>query len=474
MAESLNDWLHQHAGLALPILRHSRDFFQSQQDIPSVSISRLWGVTAKDPGLCLNLLKLAGKSRKTRVISVQHAMRMLGMPRVLALPGELPALDESLDPETRQRVLAVHARAFHTSQQCLDWSRGLHDNTVEDTATAGIVSNLAEYLLYCYTPQQAGQIAELVSSEDTAPDTACREVMGFTLQALSWQVAQAWSLPELVCRSFTATAESCQKSQLTALARSLCREAERDWNSDSVHELSGQVARLLSKPQGVITASMHRLAVRCAREYYRHHDTVLRAATNLVQLPHAEIPEKRIPDAAARARSLQQTLWQLQHSDHDNSAAIFSLTFKALTRALGLSRVFFAVMDKNRKTLVIKLSAGYPHLAATNPRRLPLDDNRLLRLMLNKPQLLWVNARNRAKYLPLLSGQLRARYVRDEFFMASLYIGDKPIGLIYSDRNGDSPLDEQSFRLFKKVCHDTAGALANRHAKNGQAHTIHA
>lgn len=462
MADSPEIWLKQFAEYPLPILSDSQTYFLAQKEIPSVNISRLWKVIGKDPGLCLNFLRLAGKSKKTQVISVQHAMRMLGMPRALALPEELNLIEHSLDADIQAIVLGSYARAVHTSYQSLDWAQLLHESTIEDTATAALMAGITTYLISCYEPDKAKLIEHLRKSGDSSLDEATQQVMGFTRQELARQVAKSWSLPELVRHSFKNTGLDCHKNQLASLSRQLCEQAEQGWYSEKMDAITRDIASVLSKSHHYITHRIHRTAARCSRDLHGSYQTACSPAATLLHWHREAAPVSRVVRFSAkpsRSEILKSSLQKLRRGENQTYSTVMSLSLKAMTQGLGLSRVFFAVLDKQRKKLVIKFILTDENNSKLNMQSLVLDENPLFRSMMKKPASLWVRQSNAEKYISLLSAPCRGLISSKNFYMFSVFVKDKPIGLFYADRVDRKPLDENRYKYFKLVCRESTQAI---------------
>ncbi|MCG8325042.1 MAG: HDOD domain-containing protein [Thiotrichales bacterium] len=471
MRISPDHWLQAHAHLPLPVTRESRNFFQVQRDIPSVNLTRLWDRVSKDPGLCLNFLKLAGISKKTRVTSVPHAMRMLGMPWVLALPDDLSLLEESVDEDIRKLITRAHVRACTTTGYCLEWTGLLHASTVEDTQSAGIVSELADYLVCCWAPDQARAIHELIRREGLNRDLAMQQVLGFTDRDLALTVAQAWSFPEIIVQALVPVMDVCQKARLVSLATRLSRKTESLWDTDTVDAIAAAVAEILVKAPDLILRNIHATTARCAREIAVFYPGVVPAAVPMLYMP-VDKPASVVNIKGAPGDVLRSVLRQLGQHAHADTPAIMSQTFKGMTRGLGLKRAFFAVLCQNHEELRIRYIVSSETGTAIRKQRLLLKENRLLDLLMRKPQSLWVHDNNSEKYLPLISQRLRVSLNKRNFFIMSVFVKDKPLGLFYADRCDNKPLDEKRFKYFKLLGRETGQALAMLSADTDQEKII--
>jgi hypothetical protein len=72
---------------------------------------------------------------------------------------------------------------------------------------------------------------------------------------------------------------------------------------------------------------------------------------------------------------------------------------------------------------------------------------------LEKRQPLWVNADPPAELARLLTPQVIRLLGRSPFFLMAIAVKDRPIGVIYADRQPSGrELDEESFTSFRYFC----------------------
>lgn len=78
--------------------------------------------------------------------------------------------------------------------------------------------------------------------------------------------------------------------------------------------------------------------------------------------------------------------------------------------------------------------------------------------LLEKPQSLWFNPVTAAQFTPLLPNDLRSVYATAHFCAMSIFLGDKPLGVILADC-ADAALSEHHYQHFKQICLLTSRAL---------------
>ena len=89
--------------------------------------------------------------------------------------------------------------------------------------------------------------------------------------------------------------------------------------------------------------------------------------------------------------------------------------------------------------------------------KMNVSQSGVIKNIITKPQSLWVKSANFKKYEPLLPGNFRASCQSENFFLMSLFIGKKPIGMIFCDST--KKLDETMYQSFKSSLLLTGKAL---------------
>ncbi len=122
---------------------------------------------------------------------------------------------------------------------------------------------------------------------------------------------------------------------------------------------------------------------------------------------------------------------------------------------LGMERAMFAMLTPDRKLLKARFVVGADADSPLRRFQVNLEQRNLFRLLLAKPQNLWLNAANRDKLLPLTPPPLQEILDMDGFFCASLFVNGRAFGVLYAD---GGQLDRNGFDHFKRL----AQRLGNR------------
>lgn len=174
------------------------------------------------------------------------------------------------------------------------------------------------------------------------------------------------------------------------------------------------------------------------------------------------------PAAARRTPALVNTAVEITTARNDTALAaalreletmltapvqlpkLMALLKCALHEALGFNQSFFAMLSQDRKYLVSRFVFGGEQ--AFRNLRIPVTPGNLFERLLEKPQALWVKDENRQQVIPLVPREFYKLIDVDEFFIMTIRVKGKPLGVLYGNRHGnDHPLDKVDYEKFRQL-----------------------
>lgn len=172
---------------------------------PATTFRQIVDTIRYDQTITTELLRLCnsayfGLSR--RVSSVDDAVRYLGTAKVLQLV--MAAHTHALLSQPQEGyglqpgMLWVHSVAVAYACQIMGERLALPDRGV--LFTAGLLHDVGKILLNEYVASEYARIAEIVSTRKISFHEAEREVLGFTHAQVGAEIAERWSLPEVIVR----------------------------------------------------------------------------------------------------------------------------------------------------------------------------------------------------------------------------------------------------------------------------------
>jgi len=153
-------------------------------------------------------------------------------------------------------------------------------------------------------------------------------------------------------------------------------------------------------------------------------------------------------DATEMAR--QVSLLQAMIKKKDSVAHIIQQATKA-THTLGFERVVFAIKMPKKEELMTKFFSQNQTLHELKSFKIVLDKPHLFKLLMAKPQNIWLNEKNKAKYWGLIPASVKLALHNDTFFAMSVFANNKPVGLMYADKP-TGQLTAAEYKKFQGLC----------------------
>jgi len=486
MHNTLNAWADKLQHAVLPALPQTVAELTRLSADDNVNMWNLARVVERDPGLCVALLRRVNnggqKRLRTEVTTVEHAMMMLGMTQLRALPKAVPLIQRAGDAVGRERALRLMARSYHAAWQARELARLRKDLEPDEIFLPALLHNLGEILLWLYAPAKMTQIEELTSQQQMEPQEAQYVVLGFGLDHLTLMLARRWGLPTLLRDSLKA--ESAQQPRVFGimLAVQLARAAEQCWYRAATSVVLEQIAEYTGHDFDYISSHVHRNAVDAARMADCYSVTPAAALLLYPAQPEAapgwkpELPAQE-PSSAATATTapvaevtqettaafclapqlhiLRRALHEMQEGIKAGNLTlqkILSLTMDGMHDGIGLNRVVFALLTQERHQLRARAIAGADNDPQFNRFLIELHGAHLFTRLMEKPQALWINDTNRVKFWPIVPKPFQRIIGGNSFFVLSVFVKERPVGLFYADRHSmDCALDAHAYHRFKQL-----------------------
>ena len=461
MATAVKQWIKRFDQASLPILSATAHQFSRQRSQPGACISKLWDSLSYDPGMCLNLLRVAGRSKYTQVTTMTHAILLMGLPNALEQARNLPRIEDLKDPTRKQLLLRHYHHAFHAYQQSEHWLSLRSNDHHEQIATASLNAQFIDYLLCCV---DAESFQNLLKTQRQGIDRieAEKKILGVLRRELAHELASHWQLPELMIESQSHGKHPQTNSRHVYLAQRLAEAAALGWYHQEMDKTLEEISEFLHQPLAQVTNTTHRVAVTANRLCHRPYHASPGVASRLNEHEAIKLVNPPIPLPAKKTRKeiLKDCAEKLDHSSNLDYRKILNLSFKAIRDGIGLERVVFAMLEEDRRHLTVKYALDTKDRTSLQGLQLPLHKNTLFEQLLRQPGALWMNDSSRQRYLSFLPKGFQQQFKSDAFFAMSVFLHEKPIAMFYADGCKSGNLTENQFKCFKKICTHATQALA--------------
>lgn len=445
-------WLAYWRSRPMPILEASKTSLQQMlRRADRVQADAVAEVVLSDPLLTLQALRcMAQRPRSSlaaEVVSIQSIVMMMGTVPFLERFCNLPTVESILLPDS-SAYSAYLQQVFYSRlsvRLALMYADWRFDARLDEIQVAATLSRCNHLLLLLGT--------QLDKALPPKPD----ECAGF-LSGLS--------APASVVQLLGSADNAPVRVLLQLAVLRLVAAIPRGWWQEETQQELGMIAGMLNMEVTDVWLGLCKVLLHFARDPNRWPQMDQPACLlpmipgdwpgDVISKPQVERPIEAGPDMLA-------THMQALHLSSKNGAQakdILALTMRALAEGLHMQRVIFALATPGLAELRARFVLGMPQNAPLRQLSIRTDLPGILTRLLEKPQSLWLNRSNAGQYMPHFPTDFRQCFVSDNFFVMSIFIGSKPLGLILADRNGAETLSEHQYQHFKQICLLTTRALS--------------
>ena len=419
---------------------------------------QLQGALLNDPGAAIAVFRELERARpgaSEQVTDAAHAVSLIGLESFRRLLDGLPEIRPS--EETRRRGTrgceTAYSQAAHAALYAgaLSERRGTGQN--QEVPTAALLQNPAILALWDIEPESALRAANAV--RDGVPtNVAFGAELGEPLEDANRRLAAAWAFPRLARQAMGDWDDFNPRPQIVRLADGLAQTTAASWQNEDTETFTALLSEFLHLSQGEATAWLHRQATDAARSLSRFGYPV--PGFELLFIPGEDeewdtgndhkIPvfgaSRSVPPEPPPATDLHSTMVDVMRRIRDHT---------------GSDRVIFAVLNQDRSRLRTRLALGGNPQDELRKLNLAVAQKNLFTLLMGKPQSLWLNPGNAKNYQGYLPDPLRQMLGSQGAYMMSLFVRDKPLGLLYGD---GASLSEKGYHRFRDLCLEASAVLA--------------
>ena len=250
----LDGWVEFLSEVEIPVLRHTARGLQAlQQDKDKLSAREIAHVIKYDPLMTVKLLRYLQQNKRSsqehEVVEVEQVLMMLGLePMLRDIPAK-PLAEEILGKQTMEALIcllhAIH-RSNQASSYAFDWAVHLKDLHFEEISIAALLHDIAELLMWCFSPTEMLKIRTMQQQDKTLRSSVVQtQVFGFSLDELKSELAVKWSLPTLLITLMDDQHAHLDRVRNVSLAVNLARHAANGWDDAALPDDYRDIAKLL-------------------------------------------------------------------------------------------------------------------------------------------------------------------------------------------------------------------------------------
>ena len=466
--QQAQQWLEKHTH-SIPALSHNHDAILRLLDDDKQS-SKINQYLENDPGMTLALLckvniQRQADSTRSIVESPQAAMALLGEQVSANLFKDIAIAEKALN-HNHQLFLFQQLvnRSLHNRQQAMAWADRLGYHQMESTAITALLVYVGELL--CCTHDFERYLACIQAADKHATATSS---FGFSFDHLTEAVCQSRNLPEPIMQSLPSSADPGQKTRLIAFTAQLCELSEAGWYQEKIQQTFDDFASFLQLPVDEVISQTHKYAVDAARSSFVGEawqpasrlilleDRAWSGETQTTASSNKPTAEKAAPEKPADFSS--QLKQQLQRPDI-SQMKLLQFCIHRLQHDIGLNRLAVMLLSRDQQSIQTRLAVGMEDDAPLAKFNIETERSGILKMLLKQPQSILINEGNLKKYQKMVPQRLLASIMTTNFMAMSLFIGNKPVAVIYADRSIDKQgISAAQYQVFKQSIGLTSKAL---------------
>lgn len=423
------------------------------------SRGQISGVVMADPALALRVLQRANavehRHFRFEIVALQDAIHMLGTHTLAELERQAPLAEDVLDAQRLEHYQRGCGRALFAALLAQDWAELDRDRVPTEIALAALLNNLGELYLLAHGDARISRYLEMMEHLDVLPHEAEYVTLSLSLEALGYELALAWNLPEMVRESMRGRNARHLRPLCAMLAAQIARHAFAGWRHPGPASDLGLVSELLECDPPILFDRLDRV-LECFNEGAVSYglaplEALPRAAGHddlaWFDRPHA-VPFCLVP----RADELEHASAALTAGRSEDRETLVLDWLNGLHRGLGLNRVVYAAFDPDRRTLTAEQLVGTDFEPGFNRFSLSLDRDDVFARLMAAPGALWLNATNRAELDDQVPMGVKTLTRVEEFMARSVWVGGQPVGLVYADRrSANCALDTRAYQGFLRL-----------------------
>lgn len=236
------DYAQTLSAIDIPVLsKTSLALAQMHGQIDFITTSSLSKLFSADPFASLRALRAAKSSLGSK--SIGHELETV--PRCAIHMGFVPFFDAMLQAPVLQKILPPKAliecaKTVSISQNAYKyafrWSIMRQDLAAEETATAALLINTAELMLWLALPQKMLAYSSLKQARPTERSSVLQfESFGTDFFAIQQKLIEKWSLPAFIGKLMAPDPDSDDLRLKTAqLACALARHSKSGWDNPAL------------------------------------------------------------------------------------------------------------------------------------------------------------------------------------------------------------------------------------------------
>lgn len=477
---------------------------------------------ARDPILSYRILTSANArlpAGKATSKTLDHAISMIGVDELHSLVTKLPfesASSTDIKSYYFVRTLAASLFAAYLGRAICEFK---HHPQPEDVFWSCLLLGVPLWLMWRFATVEMRLVRYAIRSNFKLPEVAEREVLGCTFREISEAVSRRLALPDLVkscyapghrpiTRQCLLLARSAryeerpapwddihlsikmhQDTFIVQLANLVANGAAHDWYSRATLRAQRMLASYLNVPLEQAITLTHESAATMSRQhplpgmmmpaaklflpprprvkaFDPNKAAAIRAEKVVSPKPESGVaPKPATPTLAPESAETGNIFAELTEimikrpEEFSDLHELMNAATQGLAYGIGLKRSVAALVSKDGKRLKSYYSVGCIDHPALAHFETVIVRETLFGKLCERPASVWVKSDSDTKIRGLVPINFKQVIEVDDFFLMSVFIGKKPVAMLYADASRQNKLTEQQYQQFKYLCGAVATTL---------------
>lgn len=513
-------WLELATSAQLPILKVSAQLL-TKQIKSGASLADMAHTIERDPVLCLHLFLAANRKNPnsdTAILNLNQVMTMLGMQGVIHYIKQAPKMTLHKSDAMQKGYLQAQANSALAGRLVEHWAAQTHSGSAEKLKWATILAGAPAWYMWHVGYGLMTQHQYQIHHEFKSVSVVEQHLFGCPLEDIYRMLGRQIQLPDLsqqlLERAEWPTLKQWGKilsdrhmeysdddhvlrylkskpCTVMLLLSHLAQQVQLGWMNHKSVRSQRALAHLSGLDITHVITQNHQLAVSMSRQLMveqiqppavsllwptekTNQPSILRPAyacwhkdpnVGAKSKPQNAKPIKALKQVPPRAINTEVLTEALEHlnqevSEFNDIHNIFQSCNKALNQGIGMHRGFVCILNKTGDCLRPVYCFGVDNTDPIRSMKISIGDNRLFAKLLNKSASFKVDSGNLEQAANMLNPSVVKTLNSKNYMVMSLFSKNKPVGVVYTDVSpAEQPINDQEYKVFKKVCQGTCHAL---------------
>uniref|UniRef100_A0A831ZYQ5 HDOD domain-containing protein n=1 Tax=Desulfacinum infernum TaxID=35837 RepID=A0A831ZYQ5_9BACT len=484
----VNYWARIVGREELPVLRSTVMTIARLFSQTGTSSSAMADAVARDPFMTARLVRMANSAYYNpglkKVSAVHRAVVVVGFDAVRHLCVSARFVEETYGGERLEEILRRIVSSYKQALMAQWLGESLRDAAPEELYTAGLLLDMGFLgLLGAVSAETVTAFREKAARRPLREwPSVERELFGLESRRLTVRLADEWTLGELVKRAAQDREDPDLRIQCVRMGAALIAASARGRDSEEEAEALQEASDRLKISESALVRMLETAEKRAhdfsqelgltpetppeARErLMRKEDQSARhgapAEPPLPDLFLVEDVPLKTADTVRQWELVDDILAYLVDERRGHIQGLLERAVRGLMEGAGLDRVIYLRLTPDGKCLEVKSLHGTIdprwHGLLIPARGYP---NAFAQVLEESPWL-WIHEKSQPSTKALITPEVLPFFPSRELFVGRLGLPSKPVGVLAGGRlSGHPPLDEEAFRIFRRLCTLTSLGVA--------------